>query len=320
MTNLQHRPNCSEEVGLTLEKMMTREPEKKFSSIEPGYEFDVALIHLGTNDLLLGMSDDRPLREIVDDTVDHLNTLVAMLRAKNPAAIIYMAKLMPNLKSKAHLQATRALNVAISCLIADLNSSDSPVVLVNQFDGFESSLLATDKLHPTISGARFMAQKWYEKLAPMMARLTTGNRFPLAIPFFMYRQEDWFDSFYTTEFGVLGCRPDYPDDPWRIVGTLGYIYRQPFPGTVRLSRYLNPIVHDHFYTIQAKGAVIGNWELEGSAGYVYPSEVPGSVPVYRFWNQSLGDHRYSAARNDSGTDEAEGWRYEGIAFYVRLAP
>ena len=67
-------------------------------------------------------------------------------------------------------------NAAIAQLASDLNTSNSPIVLVDQFTGFDQNAdLLTDGIHPTISGEQKIADKWFEALEPFFTTTANSN-------------------------------------------------------------------------------------------------------------------------------------------------
>ncbi|MFN7927228.1 MAG: C1 family peptidase [Blastocatellia bacterium] len=87
---------------------------------------------------------------------------------------------------------------------------------------------------------------------------------------------------------------------------------------VKLYRYWNPGIGDHFYTTNwaELGAGKYGWGYEGVQCYVDSTQTPGSVPLYRYWNPGIGDHFYTTNWAELGTGKY-GWGYEGVQCYVR---
>ncbi len=83
----------------------------------------------------------------------------------------------------------------------------------------------------------------------------------------------------------------------------------------------------HFYTMQEreKDKLIesypDSWAYEGVAFYAYPEgqQPPWARPVYRFWSESIRGHFYTlseAEKDDLLMEQADVWKYEGIAWYA----
>jgi lysophospholipase L1-like esterase len=63
------------------------------------------------------------------------------------------------------------LNAQLPALVSAKNSVESPLVLVDQFTGFDPTTMTTDGFHPNAIGESRMADRWFEKLAPMLDAL-----------------------------------------------------------------------------------------------------------------------------------------------------
>lgn len=133
-----------------------------------GYTPDIVLLHAGTNDALM----EHP----VESTIEELREIVRQIRQKNPGVTILMAKLIPAHPEKVgqeHVENLLRLNEKIVALAPQLNTSQSPVILVDQFDSFDATPGADtyDGLHPNASGEEKMAQKWFAALSPLLKPL-----------------------------------------------------------------------------------------------------------------------------------------------------
>lgn len=67
------------------------------------------------------------------------------------------------------------------------------------------------------------------------------------------------------------------------------------------------------------------WTYEGISFYVYPpgKQPLGTVPVHRFWSARLAYHFFTleeSEKNELIAEYPDVWTYEGIAWYVYLAP
>jgi hypothetical protein len=130
-------------------------PDENLSGWLKGYTPDIALVHLGTNDVLRF--------ESAADTIDELKQIIGTLRDDNPSVIILLAKLIPvpeGLVSR-HMD---DLNDRIEDIGAEMSGPISPVIIVDQTAGFDSDVDLYDGLHPNESGERKMAAKWFEAL------------------------------------------------------------------------------------------------------------------------------------------------------------
>ncbi len=117
---------------------------------------DVVLIHLGSNDIFQG---EKP-----DQIIGELSKVVAMIRQQKPQAIILIAKIIG---SDAMPVETASLNRAIDQL-AELDTPESPVRIVDQATGFDPAKDTYDGIHPTVAGAEKLAKTWFDALKEVL--------------------------------------------------------------------------------------------------------------------------------------------------------
>lgn len=121
----------------------------------------VALVHLGTNDVLEGVPATR--------TVADLTSIIGVLRARNPSMTILVAQIIPTSVGSTNT-AIEALNREISGLAA-LATVQSPVVVVDQYSGYDGDADNQEGgVHPLTSGEKKMAARWEGALFPVLAR------------------------------------------------------------------------------------------------------------------------------------------------------
>jgi len=129
---------------------------------------DIALVHYGTNDVWNGKA--------TNDITAGYSALLAKLRAANPNVTLLIAKLIPlNITNgtcggcacAACDTALPALNSAIDAWAASEATAASPVVVVDQFTGFDVIADTKDGVHPNDSGSQKMAAKWAAALEPL---------------------------------------------------------------------------------------------------------------------------------------------------------
>jgi acyl-CoA thioesterase-1 len=121
---------------------------------------DMVLLHLGTNDLMQTTPNQRTVSEIVAD----LGKIIDKLRTANPAVRILLAMIIP---STALLPAkVKEFNYAVATLAAQKNTPQSPIVVVDQYTGFDatSGVDTFDGTHPNESGEKKMAARWYSAI------------------------------------------------------------------------------------------------------------------------------------------------------------
>lgn len=123
------------------------------------YQFDVALVMLGTNDVLNGV----PTAE----SVRNLEGIVAELRARNPDAVVLIAKIPPTAFPRPGIE---ALNAEIPGIATRLSTPRSPIVVVDMFAGYDgvADNQAPLGIHPDESGEQKIASRWYAALRPFL--------------------------------------------------------------------------------------------------------------------------------------------------------
>ena len=127
-------------------------------SILPGklvnYNVDIALIHLGTNDIL-------HQQQATSGIISELKLIIDELRKKNSAVGIILAEPIPANGLDA---AISALGAAVKALALELDTAQSRVISVDQATGFDIAQDRADWYHPNASGEEKMAQKWFESI------------------------------------------------------------------------------------------------------------------------------------------------------------
>ncbi|MFD3003694.1 PA14 domain-containing protein [Pontibacter toksunensis] len=153
--------------------------EGKLADWLQAYTPDVVLMHIGTNDMLQNQS--------VTETIEELREIVRILRQDNPEVIILMAKLFPAHAPTVGITAANniiLLNNNIPVLAQELNSTTSPVVLVDQNTGFDPTpdSYTYDGIHPNWRGAYWMMRKWYDALRGILVPYTTAPAVSITAP------------------------------------------------------------------------------------------------------------------------------------------
>ena len=115
---------------------------------------DIVLVHLGTNDVLRG--------RVNTSTRDYLETIIGHLRVANPQVIILIAEIIPIAGKTSQVQ---DLNVMIRNLASETTTTNSPVIAVDQYTGFNINTDLYDGVHPSESGYEKMADRWYAAVA-----------------------------------------------------------------------------------------------------------------------------------------------------------
>jgi lysophospholipase L1-like esterase len=123
---------------------------------------DVVLLMIGTNDALLQV----PLA----DRLANLRGIVAQLRAKSPNARILLAQIIPTADAGRNALQIAPFNAALPTLAAQLSTEQSPVIVVDQYSGYDGAAdNVADGIHPARSGMQKIATRWYAALAPVLS-------------------------------------------------------------------------------------------------------------------------------------------------------
>jgi lysophospholipase L1-like esterase len=104
------------------------------------------------------------------------------MRASNPATKILVAQIIPMQPANCTGCAQRvvALNNAIPGWAADKTTAQSPIVVADQWTGFNAATGTNDGVHPIDSGFQKMASRWYPAVTAALAG--TGRWRPAARP------------------------------------------------------------------------------------------------------------------------------------------
>ena len=98
---------------------------------------------------------------------------------------------------------------------------------------------------------------------------------------------------------------------------------------IPLHRFHRKSNNSHFFTVtQAEFNALsadtsGTWVYEGPSHHVIGNHTQNSTPVYRLFNRVSGSHFYTATKEEMVSvlaDPSSIFNYEGIAFWVLLAP
>ncbi|KAG8759605.1 hypothetical protein FRC14_005470 [Serendipita sp. 396] len=118
---------------------------------------DVVLMHLGTGDII----HDVPVKEVLEG----YTILVEQMRKSNINIVVLVAQVLPlNPSGCATCNArVRALNDRIISWASEHSKGESPIYVVDQYDGFPSAS-QQDGVHPDKFGGQIMALKWYKAL------------------------------------------------------------------------------------------------------------------------------------------------------------
>ena len=113
---------------------------------------DVAVIHIGTEDIVSGSS---AAQSLTDEIVGNIDKVITALRSKNKNVKIVLAKIIPVRGKEDNVN---LLNLKISRYIRANSTARSPVVMADQHTGFNASAdLADDGILPNATGDKKIA-------------------------------------------------------------------------------------------------------------------------------------------------------------------
>jgi lysophospholipase L1-like esterase len=141
----------------------TQDIDWAYDLLSESYSSDIALIHLGTNDILRQAAGQHD----VDQSEQHMRNIIAKLRNDNAEIQIYLAQILPIIHPDLDLALTdssvRAWNTVLAGLATELTTEASPIILVDMYSGFDATSF-TDGIHPTKDTAKEMADRWASAL------------------------------------------------------------------------------------------------------------------------------------------------------------
>jgi lysophospholipase L1-like esterase len=124
---------------------------------------DIVLLHLGTNDMW-GQFIPTAAK------LAAFTKLVGQMRANNPSMKIIVAKIIP--MSAASCSTCPAdiveFDAAIPGWATGLSTTASPIIVVDQWTGFDAVGDTVDGVHPNNVGFQKMANRWYPPLAQLL--------------------------------------------------------------------------------------------------------------------------------------------------------
>lgn len=130
---------------------------------------DIVLMHLGTNDMW---------GHYIPTTtkLTAFTKLVGQMRANNPNVKIVVAQIIPMSASSCSTCPADIIefNNALPGWAAGLHTTQSPIVLVDQWTGFDPAVDTGDGVHPNTSGYQKMANRWQPALARILGGVTSS--------------------------------------------------------------------------------------------------------------------------------------------------
>jgi len=117
---------------------------------------DVALIHLGTNDLSGGQN--------AEGIIGEMDKIVDYLRTAKTGVVIFIAGVIPDTVHANIDDKTREYNSRLSTFCKEKSTAESPIIFVDLYSKMDPSKDLFDGLHPTDSGNKKMANGWFQAL------------------------------------------------------------------------------------------------------------------------------------------------------------
>ncbi|WP_440948961.1 GDSL-type esterase/lipase family protein [Methanosphaerula subterraneus] len=139
-----------------------------------GYSPDIALVHVGTNDVMTGVP--------AETTISSLDEAIGILRQKNPDIVILIGTVIPR---DGYIERQQSLNRAMKSLAERKNTAASPVVAVDLFSGYDCQADSQPSiyLHPNDKGDRKIADRYYAALVPYLSgERKSGSTMPTGVP------------------------------------------------------------------------------------------------------------------------------------------
>jgi len=118
------------------------------------YNPDIALVHIGTNDIWRG--------ENAESTAVEISEIVAILQEANPNIVIFVAGIIPLIIENRN-EEVKVLNTLLKGYVEFASTEFSKVIYVEQHTDFNLNNLP-DGVHPNSAGASEMALRWFKAL------------------------------------------------------------------------------------------------------------------------------------------------------------
>ena len=121
---------------------------------------DIILLHCGHNHTV----EEKPVPGIIAAE----RAIIQAARKQNPKVVILLAQVIASGKLPKYGYLPE-LNQAEVLLARELNQPEAPVIIVDQFTGFNPQQdTIADLVHPNAQGAEKMATRWFEALKPWL--------------------------------------------------------------------------------------------------------------------------------------------------------
>jgi len=131
------------------------------------FSADIVLLHIGTNDLLQAPAGETAF-DTVNITLDDIDGIIQNIRAANSSIVILLAKIIPMVDYD-----TAVFNNEVDAFVSANTTPESPIVVVDQYSGFNAIDDTHDNIHPNEGGQIKMATKWFQALEPFLTSTVT---------------------------------------------------------------------------------------------------------------------------------------------------
>jgi lysophospholipase L1-like esterase len=130
---------------------------------------DIVIMHFGTNDVWSARTPSQLLAAF--------SKLVDQMRASNPNMKILVAQIIPVAPGGCAECPRRTIefNAAIPGWAASKSTTASPIVVVDQWTGFNPATDTSDGVHPNDAGIVKLANKWYSPLTQFLSNDGGGD-------------------------------------------------------------------------------------------------------------------------------------------------
>ena len=130
------------------------------------YTADIALIHLGTVDILNFLGDNKSVSAL-NESQSNLSSIIDQLRNDNPNIKIYLAKILPvaspDLDQGKQNDMVSVWHDLVQITANSKTTAQSPIRVVDFFSGFTAADLY-DGIHPSGETSNRMGQIWFDAL------------------------------------------------------------------------------------------------------------------------------------------------------------
>lgn len=117
---------------------------------------DIVLLHIDTNDLNANNSPE--------SIIENIRGIIQKLRNYNSNVKVLLAQIIPD----GNPDKSPPLNSLIPGLASQISTSQSPVIVVDQYSSFNDSSDTLDTYHPNDTGESKMASRWFNALKTVL--------------------------------------------------------------------------------------------------------------------------------------------------------